>query len=72
MMLGAHGRLQAMQALARHERDDLFYSSVYSLSRPDSHHLRALIVDFIERADPMLVKSPEEEMFCLSMDFFKL
>jgi uncharacterized protein (TIGR02147 family) len=65
-------RLRAVQSLERRGGDDLHYSSVYSLSREDAAKIRALLLEAIERAEPILRESPEEEIYGMSVDLFRL
>ena len=52
--------------------EDLHFSSVYSLSREDAGKIRALLLNAIERAEPILRASPEEEVFGIGVDLFRI
>lgn len=69
-------RLQAMQALERTGRDrrdrDLHYSSTVTISGADQRALREHLIQSIERYNAIIAPSPEEELHCLTLDFFKV
>jgi uncharacterized protein (TIGR02147 family) len=65
-------RLQAMQSVERNNAENLHYSSVVTLSQSDAARIRALLVKAIEECNSIVAPSPEEEMRCLSIDFFKI
>jgi hypothetical protein len=54
------------------ERDDIHYSVVYSLSKEDAENLKQKITNLI-RANLDIVKaSPEEVLYCNTIDFFEV
>ncbi len=69
-------RVQAMRSLDREDQsganEDLHYSSVISVSRADRRKLKELLVRAIDEYNAVVAPSPEEEVHCLTMDFFKV
>jgi uncharacterized protein (TIGR02147 family) len=65
-------RMRAIHSLDVPSKGDLHYSSVISLSESDGAKVRAILLDAIERTEPILKESKEEAAFCMALDFFKL
>jgi hypothetical protein len=65
-------RLKAMQALEQHRKNDLHYSSVIAISKTDAKRLKAFFADSLTDARQIIAPSKEEELYCISLDFFGL
>lgn len=65
-------RLQAMQSLEREKINELHYSAVVSLSSSDVTKIKDLLLESIKNNVDIIKDSKEEELFCLTMDFFDL
>lgn len=70
--LHSNWRLQAMQSLTRRREQDLHYSVAYSLSRADAIKIRELILKMIEENMKVVRPSPEEVLYCNTIDFFEV
>jgi uncharacterized protein (TIGR02147 family) len=75
-ILGKHltnWRLQAIQNFDRAAQgENLHYSGIITLSRSDILRVRGLIVKALEAANKIVADSPEEELSCMSIDFFRV
>lgn len=65
-------RMQAIRAIEDDPQRGLHYSSVVSLSLKDYEAIREDLIEAIRRAKAVIRDSPEEEVCCLSLDFFAL
>jgi uncharacterized protein (TIGR02147 family) len=65
-------RLHAIRAIEEAPQSGLHYSSVVSLSKEDYDNIKEDLIAAIKRAKDVIKKSPEEEICCLSLDFFTL
>jgi len=65
-------RLQAIRSLEKNRKHDLHYSSVVTLSKKDVLKIRELLTKTIGQAKKIIKESPEEEVQCLSLDFFEV
>ncbi|MDG0814904.1 TIGR02147 family protein [Bdellovibrio svalbardensis] len=65
-------RLQAMQSLERERLNELHYSGVVSLSTQDVVKIKDLLLESIKNSISVIKESKEEQLFCLTMDFFDL
>ena len=65
-------RVQAINALERETPDELHYSSAVSIARRDVPKIRAALVAAIENVRSVVRESPEEEIHCYSLDFFRV
>jgi len=61
-----------MWAMDRRSDEDLFYSGPICLSEADAERLKELLLKFLEESERIIGPSPEETVFCLGMDFFRL
>lgn len=65
-------RLQAMNSLEREKLNELHYSGVVSLSAQDVVRVKDLLLESIKNNINIIKESKEEELYCLTMDFFDL
>ncbi len=65
-------RLFAIEALKNETINDLHYSGVVSLSRNDAYRIKDNLLKFIKNNIQIIKGSKEEELFCLSLDFFNM
>lgn len=65
-------RLQAMQSFDREKINELHYSGVVSLSSADVTKIKDRLLGSIKDNIDLIKDSKEEELFCLTIDFFNL
>lgn len=65
-------RLQAMQSLDREKINELHYSGVVSLSASDVVKIKDQLLESIKNNISIIKDSKEEELFCMTIDFFDL
>ena len=65
-------RIESLKALERGEVNNLHYSSVITLSKSDAEKIKEVLLSSIERIEPILTLSPEEDIYSMNLDFFKL
>ncbi|MGK5085700.1 TIGR02147 family protein [Bdellovibrionota bacterium FG-1] len=69
-------RIQGIRSFDRDDKsqknEDLHYTSIISLSRADQVKLKNLIVKTIDEFNALVAPSPEEEVHCLALDFFRV
>jgi hypothetical protein len=74
-MISKHHANWRMRAIAKFENpspNDLFFSGPISISKADAKTLNEAILKFLEHNQPMIARSKEEEVYCLSFDFFRV
>jgi uncharacterized protein (TIGR02147 family) len=65
-------RTRAILSLDRDAPEDLHYSAVVTLSRDDTAKVREILIRAIKDSVETIRSSREEEMYCLSADFFAM
>jgi uncharacterized protein (TIGR02147 family) len=65
-------RIAAINSLSTEASTDVHYSTVSSLSLKDIEAIRSQLVQQIQTYVETVQKSPEEELYCFSLDFFGL
>lgn len=65
-------RSQALQSAEKNLPNDLHYSNVIALSKSDSHNVKEVFLCAIEEARAIVKPSKEEEIFTVTLDFFRL
>lgn len=65
-------RHQGIQNSFMNDSEAIHYTSVCSVSLSDANKLRELIFDLIDRSRKIVAPSKEEELFCLTCDWFKI
>lgn len=68
----ANFRLQVLRSLEREPEDSLNYSSAVTLSRKDAFRVREILLSAIKDSVDLIIASPEEEVFALTVDFIPL
>lgn len=68
----ANWRIEAMKFIPRQVESNLHYSSVMTMSVSDSEKIKNVILKALEDIEVVLKPSPNEEVFSLGIDFFKL
>ena len=63
-------RMRAVQSLDRETMQELHYSSVTSLSKEDILQIKEIFLKTIQSLEPIVSESPEEELYCLCLDWF--
>ena len=61
-----------MRSLEQQNDSDLHYSSVVSISHDDVLKIKADLIKQIENTKAVVKASPEEELCCFALDFFKV
>ncbi|MCB9073874.1 MAG: TIGR02147 family protein [Bdellovibrionaceae bacterium] len=65
-------RLYTTQKLPERREEDIHYSSVVTLSHADVVRIKENIVEFIKNSKAIIKQSPEEVLYSLDLDFFKV
>jgi uncharacterized protein (TIGR02147 family) len=65
-------RMKAIQALEKDRDDALHYSSCISISRENAFQIKSRLIKEIEECKQIIWDSKEEELYGLSLDFFKI
>lgn len=65
-------RVQAIASLEREVPEELHYSSAVSIAKKDIPKIREALVAAIEKVRGIVRESPEEEIHCYSLDFFRV
>jgi len=68
----SHWRSRAVQDSLLSENRSVHYTSVCSLSFNDAETLRQLMFQFIDESRKIVTPSKEEELFCLTCDWFRV
>jgi len=74
-LIGKHHvnwRLRAVHNIPMKTANDVHYSSVVSLSRKDAMRIAELFIETIKKSKAIVRDSKEEDIRCLSLDFFSL
>jgi hypothetical protein len=45
---------------------------VITVSRADVRRIKDLLIDSVEKTNGLVAASPEEELWCLALDFFEV
>jgi uncharacterized protein (TIGR02147 family) len=73
--LHTNWRLQAMQSLERsvsRNASDLHYSTVLTLSNDDAKRVREVLLRAVDETERIFRPSPEEVVYCVGMDWFRV
>jgi len=54
------------------DEDQFHYTGVFTLSRADFERIRTVLIDTIANVRKRIIESPEEELVCLSCDWFQI
>lgn len=65
-------RSQSLQSVEKAFEDDLHYSNVIAISKNDFPKIKEIFVTAIEEARKIIKPSAEEEIYAMTLDFFKL
>lgn len=65
-------RTQAISSLDREEAEALHYSAAVTLSREDVQKVNEILIRALEESTNAIKASKEEEVYCLSADFFRV
>lgn len=65
-------RIQALQAMDKSRKDDLYYSGPMVLSKSAAQKIRKLIIELVEKSTKEASESPSEILRCLSIDWFDI
>jgi uncharacterized protein (TIGR02147 family) len=68
----SHWRKRAVDNAFLASTNDIHYTSVCSLSLEDVEKLKDLVLQLIDRSRKIIAPSKEEELFCLTCDWFKV
>lgn len=64
-------RLRAMQKMDWRASTNLFYTGPMSLGVADSEKVHAMLLDFLQNVNKLVVDSPSETVRCLNFDWFE-
>ncbi len=65
-------RQRAMLDIQKRTEDSVHYNAVFAMSVEDAKRLQDLITEMIVRSRDIIAPSAEEELYCMSTDFFKV
>lgn len=65
-------RIQAIQALDRPKPRNLHYSLVMSISEDAAEKIRTILLEMIQKTEPVLKQAQDEAIYALSLDLFDL
>jgi uncharacterized protein (TIGR02147 family) len=65
-------RIKVLHSLENDGEQELHYSSAVTLSRDDAFKVREILLSAIKNSVDLIVKSPEEDVFALIVDFIAL
>lgn len=65
-------RQKGLLDLDKEQRDSVHYASVFSMGEKDVRKLKSMILDNISALRDEIKESPSEEVFCFTLDFFKV
>jgi hypothetical protein len=65
-------RIAALKSLDRAHGEDQHFSSVMSVSAKDIVKIKELWLEFLGRLEPVVRDSPEEEVYVINWDLFRI
>lgn len=65
-------RFRAITKIQEQDEGAFHYTAVQTLSRDDYERLKAMFLTFIQETREIVRSSPEEEIVCMALDFFRL
>lgn len=65
-------RMKAIQDLDLKKQDSLHFSSLVSISSKDAEKIQGILLKAIEQSEALIQASPEEDTFCVGIDFFRI
>lgn len=65
-------RLRGMQIMEDSNSENLFYTAPFTVSRSDFDLIRALWMETISSLNKIVIPSPAEDLYCVSLDLFKV
>ncbi len=68
----ANWRMRVLQALERGSDNDLHYSAVFSVSSKDAQTIKELLRQNLRDANSIMSESAEEDLYGISLDFFRI
>ncbi len=68
----ANWRLKCIDTMDHEVSEELHYTSVISLSRRDVHRIRERLIQAIEEVREVVRPSAEEDVFCYTLDLFRV
>ncbi len=67
-----HWRFRAVADVQRGQTDSIHYSSVCAFSKEDFEKLKQLLANHLMAEREVIMGSPEEELYCLNHDLFRI
>jgi uncharacterized protein (TIGR02147 family) len=64
-------RLKALNSIQSGEDKNLHFTGVFALSQSDFSKLKQTLLKTIDQVSDVIKRSPEEELFCFNLDFFR-
>lgn len=74
-LIGMHHqnwRTRAIQDSTNPLSDGLHFTGVHSMSASDAAKIKTLFLDLIDKNKKIIAPSPEEDVFCINIDFFNV
>ncbi len=65
-------RTRTIHALDMDLKNNFHYSAAITLSRQDVEEIKELLIQNLKSANKIIQTSKEEEIYCLSFDFYNL
>ncbi len=65
-------RVKAIQEMTHNEKNSLHYTAPMTLSKADAEKIREILIKSINQVDDVLIPSESQELFCLSIDWFRV
>lgn len=65
-------RLKALESLSQEKINDLHYSVLYCMSQADALKIKDRLLNVIQENLEIVAPSPEEALYCQTLDFFAL
>lgn len=65
-------RIKAIEVAEKAHSQDLQYSALLGISRADGKKIRNLLLNLVQKTEPIIIKSKEEAPYVMLLDFFEL
>jgi uncharacterized protein (TIGR02147 family) len=68
----ANWRLKSIDAIENTASENLHYSGLIGISRSDGRRIRSMLLDILQKTEPILRASQEEAAYVMLLDFYEL
>jgi hypothetical protein len=65
-------RQRSIQSIYTRAQDSLHYTGLHTFARKDFARIREIFLSALEKARAVIEPSPEEELACMCVDFWKI